>query len=156
MWVHFWELRCWKSARGCGEKHISKSKRQEHHSVGAFLEVEILKKCTPLWRQAHFEVNMGKAPHFRTTLGSWEVQKVHAVVTVLAQSTSRTQNVKSTPRSDHFSRSTHTFLVATTTTTAATQNYTTTTTPITTTSTTTTPPFNCNYQYNCNYNYATP
>ena len=25
------------------------------------------KKCTPLWREAHFEVKMYKTPHFRTT-----------------------------------------------------------------------------------------
>ena len=25
-------------------------------SLGTLLEVEMLKKCTPLWREAHFEV----------------------------------------------------------------------------------------------------
>ena len=58
-----------------------------------------MKNCTPLWREAHFEVKMYKAHHIRTTFGSWDVEKVHAVV---ARSTFRSQNVQSTPRSDHF------------------------------------------------------
>ena len=33
------------------------------------LEVEMLKKCTPLWREAHFEVKMYKTHHVRTTFG---------------------------------------------------------------------------------------
>ena len=31
---------------------------------------EMSKKCTPLWREAHFEVNMLKTPHARTTRGT--------------------------------------------------------------------------------------
>ena len=46
---HFWKLRCWKSARRCGAKQISK-----------------------LWREAHFEVKMYKAPHVRA-FGLWSV-----------------------------------------------------------------------------------
>ena len=34
---------------------------------GALLEVEMSKKCTPLWCEAHFEVNMLKTPHPRAT-----------------------------------------------------------------------------------------
>ena len=56
----FWKLRCRKSARRCGTKHISKSKRTKHLSVGPLLEVEMSKKCTPLWREAHFEVKICK------------------------------------------------------------------------------------------------
>ena len=59
---HFWKLRCRKSARCCGAKHISKSKCTKHTILGPLLEVEMLKKCTPLWREAHFEVKMYKAP----------------------------------------------------------------------------------------------
>ena len=44
-----------KSARRCGAKHILKSKCTKHFSVGALLEVEMSKKCTQLWRGAHFE-----------------------------------------------------------------------------------------------------
>ena len=35
----FWKLRCRKSARCCGAKHISKSKCTRHLSSGPFLEV---------------------------------------------------------------------------------------------------------------------
>ena len=77
---HFWKLRCQKSARRCGAKHISKSKCTKHLSSGPLLEVEMSKKCTPLWREAHFEVKMLKTPGVRTTFGSCDVEKVHAVV----------------------------------------------------------------------------
>ena len=77
---HFWKLRCRKSARRCGAKHISKSKCTNHTILGPLLEVEMSKKCTPLWREAHFEVKMYKTPHVRATFGSWDVEKVHAVV----------------------------------------------------------------------------
>ena len=96
---HFWKLRCRKSARRCGAKHISKSKCTKHLSVGPLLEVEMSKKCTPLWREAHFEVKMYKTSQRRTTFGSWDVEKVHAVV---VRSTFRSQNVQNTPCSDHF------------------------------------------------------
>ena len=52
----FWKLRCRKSARRCGAQHISKSNMLKTDGFGALLEVEMLKKCTPLWRAAHFEV----------------------------------------------------------------------------------------------------
>ena len=64
---HFWKLRCRKSARRCGAKHISKSKCTKHCSVGPLLEVEMSKKCTPLWREAHFEVKMLKTLGVRAT-----------------------------------------------------------------------------------------
>ena len=88
---HFWKLRCRKSARRCGAKHISKSKCTKHTIVGPLLEVEMSKKCTPLWREAHFEVKMYKAHHGRTTFGSSDVEKVHAVV---ARSTFRRKCTK--------------------------------------------------------------
>ena len=129
---HFWKLRCRKSARRCGAKHISKSKCTKHTSSGPLLEVEMLKKCTPLWREAHFEVKMLKTQgfgpllevrmskkctllwrerhfevkmykthHSRTTFGSCNVGKVHAVV---ARRTFRSKNVQNTRGSDHFWR----------------------------------------------------
>ena len=57
---HFWKLRCRKSARRCGAKHISKSKCTKQTILGPLLEVEMSKKCTPLWREAHFQVKMYK------------------------------------------------------------------------------------------------
>ena len=90
---HFWKLRCRKSARRCGAKHISKSKCTKHFSFGPLLEVAMSKKCTPLWRKAHVEVKMLKAPGVRTTFGSLDVEKVDAVV---ARRTFRSQNVNNT------------------------------------------------------------
>ena len=58
-----------------------------------------MKNCTPLWREAHFQVKMYKTHHSRTTFGSWDVEKVHAVV---ARSTFPSQNVQNTRGSDHF------------------------------------------------------
>ena len=98
---HFWKLRCRKSARRCGAKHISKWKCTKHTMVGPLLAVAMSKKCTPLWREAHFEVKMYKTHHVRTTFGGSDVEKVHAVV---ARSTFRSQNVKNTRGSDHFWR----------------------------------------------------
>ena len=92
-----------------------------------------MKSCTPLWREAHLEVKMLKTPGVRTTFGSCDVEKVHAVVArstfpsenvqntsgvrttfgdavvekvhaVVARSTFRSENVQSTPASDHFWR----------------------------------------------------
>ena len=104
---HFWQLRCRKSARRCGgthfqvkmhkahhsrttfgscdvEKvhavvagHISKSKCTKHTILGPLLAVAMSKKCTPLWREAHFEVKMLKAPGVRTTLGGSDVASLH-------------------------------------------------------------------------------
>ena len=142
---HFWKLRCQKSARHCGAKHISKSKvvsdhfwklrcrksarhcskmYKTHHARTTFggsdvekvhavvarstfrsqnvtkhtmprplLEVQMSKKCRPLWREAHFEGKMYKTPHVRGTFGSSDVEKVHAIV---ARSTFRSQNVQNT------------------------------------------------------------
>ena len=92
---HFWKLRCQKSARRCGAKHICKSKCTKHTSSGPLLEVAMSKKCTPLWREAHFQVKMYKTHHCRTTFGSSDVEKVHAVV---ARSTFPSQNVQNTFR----------------------------------------------------------
>ena len=113
---HFWRFGCWKSARRCGAKHISKSKCTKHTMFGPLLESEmssfekvhavvarsrfrsqnvqntpcsdhfwslrcrVLKKCTPLWREAQFQVKMLKTLGFRTTFGGSDVEKVYAVV----------------------------------------------------------------------------
>ena len=96
---HFWKLRCRKIARRCGAKHISKSKRTKHTTFGTLLEVAMSKKCMPLWREAHFQVKMYKTQHCRTTFGSCDVEKMHAVV---ARSTFPSQNAQNTALSDHF------------------------------------------------------
>ena len=74
---HFWKLRCRKSARRCGAKHISKSKVLKTGGLGPLLEVEMSKKCTPLWREAHFEVKMSKTLGVRTTFGGSDVASLH-------------------------------------------------------------------------------
>ena len=105
----FWKLRCRKSARHCGVKHISKSKCTKHiktrHSQTIFWEFEkvhaivawstfpsqnaqntskhailrpffgSLKKCTPLWREAHFQVKMYKTHHIQSIFASRDVRK---------------------------------------------------------------------------------
>ena len=98
---HFWRFRCRKSAHRCGAKHFSRSKCTKHHMFAPLLEVQMSKKCTPLWREAFFEVKMYKAPHVRATFGGSDVEKVHAVV---ARSTFRSQNVQNTRVSDYFWR----------------------------------------------------
>ena len=57
------------------------------------------KNCTPLWREANFEVKMHKAPQLRSTFRSCDVEKVHAVV---VRSTFRSQIVQNTSASEHF------------------------------------------------------
>ena len=62
-----------KNARRCGAKQHSKWKCTKHQGFGPLLDVEMSKKCTPLWREAHFEVKMLKTPRVRTTFGRWDV-----------------------------------------------------------------------------------
>ena len=45
-----------------------RSQNVQSTSFGALLEVEMSKKCTLLWRGAHFEANMLRAPHACTIL----------------------------------------------------------------------------------------
>ena len=99
---HFWKLRCWKSVRLCGAKHIWKSKCKKHqktHHARSTLEGVMLKKRTPLLREAQVEVEMQNALQCRSTFGSWKVEKVHAVV---ARTTFRSQNAKNKPWSGNF------------------------------------------------------
>ena len=50
------------------------------------------KKCAPLWRDAHLEVTSVKAPQLWSAFRKWDVQKVHVVV---VRSTFRSQNAQS-------------------------------------------------------------
>ena len=127
---HFWKLRCRKSARRCGAKHISKSTCAKHTILGRLLEVEMFKKCTPLWREAHveskctkhtilgplLEVEMSKKctplwreAHFEVkmlkALGvrtTFGIWDVEKVHAVVARSTFRSQMLKTLGGSDHF------------------------------------------------------
>ena len=61
------------------------------------MEVEMSKKkCTLLRCEVHFQVNMLKAPHVRTTFGRSDAQRVHAVV---ARSTFGSKHAEDTTRS---------------------------------------------------------
>ena len=102
------QMRDEKYARHCGAKHISKSKCTKHIILRPLLEVELSKKCAPLWRRGkksrskltkhhsqtsfgsstkckllwrgvHSQVKMYKAHHSQTTFGSSDVETVHAV-----------------------------------------------------------------------------
>jgi len=92
---HFLYLRYRKIARRCGEKHIWKWKCTKHVSSEALFVLAISKNCTPLWREAHFEVKMFKARQFRSTFWSSDVEKLHAAV-------ARSQNVKKLTVLEHF------------------------------------------------------
>ena len=76
------KLRCSNSARCCGAKHISKSKCAKQTLLGPLLEVDMSKKCTPLWRQAHFQVKtlkkMTGSDHFWTFTCriAWQAKRI--------------------------------------------------------------------------------
>ena len=86
-------------ARGCGAKHICKSKCTKHLSAGAILEVQMFQNATRLWREAHLQVKMYKTPQRRSHFGSSDVPKCHAAV---ARSTFASQNAQNTTLSGHF------------------------------------------------------
>ena len=54
---------------------------------------------TRLWREAHLQMKKLKTPQPRSTFGSWDVEKAHAVV---ARSTCPSQNIQNTSCLDHF------------------------------------------------------
>ena len=58
-----------------------------------------MKNCTRLWHKAHLQVKKLKTPHVWSIFGSWDVEKVHAVV---ARSTFASEKAKNTSRSEHF------------------------------------------------------
>ena len=95
----FWNFRCSKMARGCGAKHICKSKCTKHDVFGPLWYVLMLKNCTRLWRKAHLQVKMRKTPQSRTYFGISDVQKWHVAV---ARSTFASQNAQNMTCLDHF------------------------------------------------------
>ena len=128
---HFWKLRCRKISRSCGTKHIWKSTCTKHTMFGPLSEVDMSKQCTPLWREAHLEVNMSKTSSFESLLEVARSKKVHARYSAkhiwkstytkhtmfgpllevemsknctqfLGRSTFSSQNVQNTLCSDHF------------------------------------------------------
>ena len=62
-------------------RSTSGSRRQKHLMPGALLEVQMSKKCTLLWREAHFQVKRLKAQHadqfWRFRCGfAWQAQGI--------------------------------------------------------------------------------
>ena len=70
---HFWKWWCRKSAGCCGAKCVSKSKCGKHTMLGPLLEVDMSKKCTLLWHEAHFQVKSAKNWGVRSTFGRSDV-----------------------------------------------------------------------------------
>ena len=60
--LHFWKLRCQKSARRCGAKHIFQSKCTKHTIPRPLLEVDMSKKCTLFSRTRFPSQNVQSTP----------------------------------------------------------------------------------------------
>jgi len=129
---HFWQLRCPKSARRCGAKHVSKSKCTKHTILGPLLEVEMSKKgrrcgakhiskskCTKHTSSGPLlEVEMSKKctplwcdAHFQLKMlktlrvrTTFGSSDFEKVHSVVARSTFPSQHVQNTPGPDHFWR----------------------------------------------------
>ena len=67
--------------------------------VGSHLAKWEMNSCTPWRREAHFQVKKLKTPHGRSTFGSWDVERAHAVV---ARSTFPSQSAQNTSVRDRF------------------------------------------------------
>ena len=89
-------------------------KCQKHHTCGAILPAEMFQRCKALWSTFPSD----KTPQVPSAFGSWDVEKVCALVARRsgallaaemlksacrsARSTFRSENIQSAPHSDHF------------------------------------------------------
>ena len=71
---HFWKLRCWKSARRCDAKHISKSKVLKTDGLGPLLDVQMsfrmagARDCAQKWaKRVAVPTTTTATPHSTTT-----------------------------------------------------------------------------------------
>ena len=113
----------WKAEQGRGreKRKIRRKKSKKKEDADAWKGRKVAKHCVfpMIWgsggsksrlakaagaepagqmrREAHLQVKMYKTPQRRTTFGSWDVEKVHAVV---ARSIFPSQNVRNTSASD--------------------------------------------------------
>ena len=82
-----------------GVKHISESKSTKRTILGLLLEVEMSKKCTPLWRKAHFQVKMYKNTpcwdHF-SKLRCWKNAGIVGLKHIFQVETYKTRKARST------------------------------------------------------------
>ena len=69
----------------------------KHVSRGRLLEVEILKECKRLWREAHFEVKMYKTPQ-----GRREVEMSKKCTLLWREARLKVNMLKTFGGSDHF------------------------------------------------------
>ena len=91
---HFWKLRCRKSGRRCGAKHISKSKCTKHLSFRALLRSCDVEKARSTFRSQNAQHTPGP-DHF------WKL-RCQKSGRRCARSTCRSQNVQNTSASEHF------------------------------------------------------
>ena len=80
--------------RRFGSENVQNMSASEH-----FFEVPMSKKFTPLWQNAHLEVNMLKNWHSGSTFCSSDVEQLYAAV---ARSTFGSENVKKLRVREHF------------------------------------------------------
>ena len=91
------KLTCRKSARCCGAKHISKSNVQNTSCSEHFWKLRC-RKSARCRGAKHLSKSKCAKHQLRSTFGSWDVKKAHAVV---ARSIFRSQHIRSTTcRSD--------------------------------------------------------
>ena len=72
--AHFWKFRCPKNAR-LWSRMAQNATRSAH-----FWKLRCRRKCTPMWREAHFEVKFAQSTARSAHFGSWDFEKVRAVV----------------------------------------------------------------------------
>ena len=85
-----------RPVKAAGAEVGAQRRNQKLHAAvakvfGALFEVQMLKKCTSLWRKAHSEVKMLKNCSPRSTFRRSDVATLHAAV---AKSTFGSENVK--------------------------------------------------------------
>ena len=95
---HFWKLRCRKSGRRCGAKRVSKSKCTKHTNVGAPLEVAMSRSGR---RCGQKHISKSKCTKHTNVGAPFEVAMSKSGRHGVARSTFPSQNVQSTPTSEH-------------------------------------------------------
>ena len=111
---HFWKLRCRKSVRRCGAKHILKSKCTRHTRFGPLLEVEFEKAYAVVARSTFWRYKTPKCSSHFWRFGGWKSarrcgakhisrsQNVRRCGTFRRTSTFRSQHVQNATCSRHF------------------------------------------------------
>ena len=73
---HFWKLRCWKNARRCGAKHMSKWKKWKKTDGLSFWKLSCWKSARHCGaKQIKMRKKHQKAPQCWSSFGSWDVEK---------------------------------------------------------------------------------